>query len=113
MSDGLSPKQAGLAAAELNLAAGEVIALDNGILTKVHSVAACSGPHCWVHNPSPHHMVTWPVRWRDDRRLAERICEHGIGHPDPDDVAFNLRLGRDVRVHGCDGCCGNLTTTKA
>jgi hypothetical protein len=33
----------------------------------------------------------------------ERICEHGIGHPDPDQIM------RDEAgwVHGCDGCCSN------
>jgi hypothetical protein len=29
----------------------------------------------------------------------ERICPHGVGHPDPDDV-----FATDT-VHGCDGCC--------
>ena len=37
-----------------------------------------------------------------DRRIMERICPHGVGHPDPDDV-----LNQD-RVHGCDGCCREL-----
>jgi hypothetical protein len=36
----------------------------------------------------------------------ERVCTHGIGHPDPDHIAF---LPKDKRrwesVHGCDGCC--------
>jgi hypothetical protein len=47
--------------------------------------------------------------WRSDRGLMERECEHGIGHPDPDDLDFKRRVGhRDVQVlgiHGCDGCC--------
>ena len=50
-------------------------------------------------------MVTWPIHWREDKSTAERVCGHGIGHPDPDDVGFNARNGLDVRVHGCDGCC--------
>jgi hypothetical protein len=33
----------------------------------------------------------------------ERICEHGIGHPDPDDR--RIRTGEDMGDHGCDGCC--------
>jgi hypothetical protein len=103
----LTPEEAKLAAAAQDLAAGDMLAVANGILTKVHPAGTCAGPHCWVHNPSPHHMVTWPVRWRDDKSVAERVCEHGLGHPDPDDVTYNLRSGRDVRVHGCDGCCGS------
>lgn len=42
----------------------------------------------------------------------ERICPHGIGHPDPDDIAFKRnrpRFGEDMAkadsIHGCDGCC--------
>lgn len=40
----------------------------------------------------------------------ERICPHGVGHPDPDHIAFVERVaGKDVAsveaVHGCDGCC--------
>ena len=33
----------------------------------------------------------------------ERICDHGIGHPDPDE--FRIRNGEDDGIHGCDGCC--------
>jgi hypothetical protein len=32
----------------------------------------------------------------------ERVCPHGVGHPDPDDI--NVILGPE-KVHGCDGCC--------
>ena len=79
--------------------------LAHGILTNVHPPAACADRHCWIHNPSAHHMTTWPVRWRGDRGTAERVCSHAIGHPDPDDVEYNRLSGRDVSVHGCDGCC--------
>jgi hypothetical protein len=45
-----------------------------------------------------------PQLWRSDRGLMERLCEHGVGHPDPDEI--NLGLGGRA-VHGCDGCCIN------
>ena len=36
----------------------------------------------------------------------ERVCKHGVGHPDPDDAAYNDRTGNGfLNVHGCDGCC--------
>jgi hypothetical protein len=35
----------------------------------------------------------------------ERICPHGIGHPDPDDPAFKNPI---EGVHGCDGCCSRF-----
>lgn len=33
----------------------------------------------------------------------ERICKHGIGHPDPDDLKVQSSWAEGV--HGCDGCC--------
>lgn len=67
-------------------------------LVGVHSPSACEGRGCPIHHPSQHHMRDWPQNWRNDRRMMERICEHGVGHPDPDDLNAN-------RAHGCDGCC--------
>ncbi len=51
-------------------------------------------------------MVKWKLNWRQDRRIMERICKHGIGHPDPDDAAFRkIMSGDSDTTHGCDGCC--------
>lgn len=71
---------------------------DNGAFL-VHSPLNCAGEICSIHNPSDHHMRDWPQLWRPDRRITERICPHGIGHPDPD--CIYVMDG----VHGCDGCC--------
>ena len=76
-----------------------------------HPKSACVGQHCVIHHPSDHCMKNFPTHWRADRGLMERICPHGIGHPDPDDIAF-LRATRGNEaanlqsIHGCDGCCG-------
>jgi hypothetical protein len=71
-----------------------------------HAAGKCADQHCCIHNPSPHHMVTWPMLWRGDTGKMERVCEHGVGHPDPDDAAYWERLGQGHRnIHGCDGCC--------
>ena len=75
---------------------------------KVHDKKDCKGRNCPIHNPSDHHMKDWPTHWRDDRKLMERICKHGVGHPDPDDLAYKESLGINVKVqsiHGCCGCC--------
>jgi hypothetical protein len=75
---------------------------------KVHSKEDCKGHFCPIHNPSNHCMKDFPLHWRDDKRIFERICEHGVGHPDPDDLAFKTSLGVDIEyfsMHGCDGCC--------
>ena len=67
----------------------------------VHSKNKCKGNHCPIHNHSNHHMKEWPQHWRGDRGIMERICPHGIGHPDPDDPTTD-------RIHGCDGCCSRF-----
>ncbi len=64
----------------------------------VHEPSECANEYCCIHNPSDHHMNNWPQLWRDDRKMMERICLHGYGHPDPDDISPN-------KTHGCDGCC--------
>ena len=76
----------------------------------VHNKEDCKGGSCVIHNPSNHSMKDFPTYWRQDRYLMERICSHGVGHPDPDDLDFKERLGgilvkRDYSIHGCDGCC--------
>jgi hypothetical protein len=44
----------------------------------------------------------------------ERICSHGVGHPDPDDIAFKFENGLDdaMGVHGCDGCCSATSSNQ-
>lgn len=84
----------------------------------VHGPNLCRGEFCCIHNPSAHHMRDWPLSFRLDRAdsLAERTCVHGLGHPDPDSVAYIMgelmERGAypshflNVVLHGCDGCCG-------
>lgn len=75
-------------------------------LTGVHSPKACAGRECVIHAPTDHHMRAWELNWRDDRGIFERICPHGIGHPDPDQFAYWREKGwKHAGVHGCDGCC--------
>jgi hypothetical protein len=76
--------------------------VSNGHLVGVHDPVECAGRYCCIHNPSDHPMRNWEQLWRDDRGLMERVCEHGIGHPDPDDPKSANAL---ERMHGCDGCC--------
>lgn len=85
------------------------------MLVKTHGIALCRGPLgengrpiCCIHNPSDHHMVTWPQNWRGDRGMMERLCPHGNGHPDPDDLS--VRTTSWARLHGCEcGCCAKPT----
>lgn len=77
----------------------------------------CLEHGCCIHNPSNHPMRDFPQVWREAIPIVdlkpshmERICPHGIGHPDPDSLAYLRRTGREdlarhLSVHGCDGCC--------
>jgi len=77
----------------------------NFTLKMVHPKKDCAGPHCPFHAPSKHHMAAWPMILRETT-LVERQCEHGIGHPDPDSLAwFKKNKIKGYEVHGCDGCC--------
>lgn len=74
--------------------------------TRIHSKVDCKGRHCVIHNPSDHHMKEWAIIFRETG-LAERLCIHGIGHPDPDSMIFmeSIRPNGCWGIHGCDGCC--------
>lgn len=88
----------------------DLIGMHHGGPLVVHAPEKCAGQVCCIHNPSDHVMKYFPQLWRDDRELMERTCPHGIGHPDPDDLAYKASIrGADYAywegVHGCDGCC--------
>lgn len=80
-------------------------------LVKTHGASMCVGDNCCIHNPSDHHMVTWPLIF-NMRKLAmgERVCEHFQRHPDPDAYAFLKSrlpeyLSKALWSHTCCGCC--------
>ena len=92
----------------------DVIALHDGRVLEVHPPSACASQRCCVHQPSDHPLSAAPLHWRSDRRLMERICPHGIGHPDPDGLAWERAAFGDEfawarGIHGCDGCCSRRT----
>jgi hypothetical protein len=72
----------------------------------IHPPSKCLGYHCPWHNPSAHHMVGWTRVIRTDRdNLIERVCHHGVGHPDPDSVSWLGRRGVKIVHERCCGCC--------
>lgn len=77
-----------------------------GGFVNVHDPRFCLGEKCVFHRPSFHSMLLWPKNLRETG-LMERICTHGVGHPDPDSAAFFERsaLMPYAASHGCDGCC--------
>ena len=87
----------------------ELHILTGGEKLWTHDTAACkTETNCSIHNPSFHHMILWPMHWRGDRRMMERICEHGVGHPDPDDAIYRATQGDNNTTHGCDLCCRSI-----
>jgi hypothetical protein len=81
----------------------------------VHRRQDCTGP-CPIHNPSLHPMVEEPMILRETN-LIERQCHHGVGHPDPDSLAYLNEHGLEGQrgswgVHGCcgEGCCTKMVT---
>lgn len=78
------------------------------VLHGVHPEIMCRHRACVVHSPSDHHMRGWSLVWREDRKLFERTCPHGVGHPDPDQFEYWRETHQEFQgVHGCDGCCGS------
>lgn len=83
---------------------GELIGMYRGTPLIVHQRDICAGEHCCIHSPSDHPLNMAVLNWRG--YVMERICGHGAGHPDPDDLAWRDRMGWDApRAHRCDGCC--------
>lgn len=85
--------------------------------TGIHPPDECAVEFCAVHAPSPHHMRELPLVLRLDRAdgCVERVCKHGVGHPDPDWVSYRMSLG-DIYpdTHGCchEGCCADCSPIK-
>lgn len=82
-----------------------------GNVWAVHATNMCFSP-CPIHSPTDHVMKNFPLimRMRGSSPLMERICHHGIGHPDPDHLSFyKEKYGEESAyyesIHGCDGCC--------
>jgi hypothetical protein len=86
---------------------GDVWWVGDTAVGKVHPASSCRRDEaCVIHRPTIHHMAKWPIFWREDRGIVERMCEHGVGHPDPDQWPYWRRMGRmHEQVHGCCGCC--------
>lgn len=87
----------------------KVILGDGWALHNVHTADRCAGQNCVIHNPSNHHMATWPHQWDNVLIMVWRRCPHELYHPDPDDMNFLRHRDKDDAsdrcLHMCDGCC--------
>lgn len=72
----LTPEEFDAASDASEPVAADMTMLENGVLTQVHSPSGCAGRNCWVHNPSPTHLVAWPVVWRAKTSYASPVYGH-------------------------------------
>jgi hypothetical protein len=76
------------------------------VVANVHDAGRCIRWACVIHAPTAHSLSDWPILYRADRGIVERLCQHGVGHPDPDQWPYWQATGRMFeQVHSCDGCC--------
>lgn len=83
--------------------------MPNGILlNNIHLRDKCAGRPCVIHAPSDHAQSKFPLIWRNDRGIFERLCPCGIGHPDADQEQFWIESGQEWQlIHGCCGIEGH------
>lgn len=75
---------------------------DGQLLTRTHPAGSCQGANCVLHRPLIGPWSTWFLTWRDTEGFFERVCECGIGHPDPSQFDQWRRTGQMFRMlHGC------------
>lgn len=77
---------------------------------KVHAKNSDCDAGCVIHNPTLEPHKDWPTHWRVGEYLMERVCPHGVGHPDLDHLEFVRKIkgeeyAHSQSIHGCDGCC--------
>lgn len=90
----------------------EVTEIFGGETIRTHTKDRCAGGPCCIHNPSDHPLRDLPLHWRPTIGLMERICRHGVGHPDPDSLhyetmVYGVDYAKARSVHGCcpESCC--------
>jgi hypothetical protein len=96
------PKTGYLTMLEESPDSGAVFRLGN-----THQPSQCSDHPCVIHNTGSLHPLTMePAFWNAEQGCIERVCYHGVHHPDRDDEAYYISMGHGSRDHDdCDGCC--------
>lgn len=102
---------------EMSISLPEYVASGGRLHTKVQckaSRAQGAPKNCVIHKPSLHKLTGSPQVLRSSA-LIEDICKHGVGHPNPDSVAYLNWANQEAGwgVHGCDGCCGPVQPKKS
>lgn len=75
-------------------------------LKNVHDKDFCAGQICVMHNPINGDFRRLLLVWENNVKRYERVCEHGVTHPDPSQFAFWRATGQEqLGTHPCDRCC--------
>lgn len=76
--------------------------LETGQVVQTHVSTECFGNWCCIHRPMPGPWTWWPRYWREDKRIMERICPCGIGHPVAEMYDWAVGTGQaELLVHTC------------
>jgi hypothetical protein len=75
-----------------------------------HLEEDCTGEVCAFHKRTDHHMRKYKQFFRFGTGMMERVCSHGVGHPDPDDA--KIVDGTHDGTHECDACCIRFATEE-
>lgn len=89
---------------------GETYTTDSGqLMLDVHANSPeCQEHGCPIHNPSDRAVAIGTTHYNTERQRMDRVCEHGLAHPDPDSQDWRERhFGDRDDEHDCDGCCAH------
>lgn len=75
----------------------------DGLHLQTHMRSQCQGEWCCIHRPMPGPWSEWPLHWRGDRGIMERICPCGVGHPAVEQ--FDHWAKTDQKYQAIHGCC--------
>lgn len=75
--------------------------------------ATCTG-FCPFHKRSGHPLRSAPMAWRENLGRVDRVCPHGVIHPDTDSLGYlrkthlwdTISINDPQHREDCDGCCG-------
>lgn len=88
----------------------DFVGVENNVIS-IHNPTQCAGRPCVFHNPSDHALSKAKVSYNESLHRVERVCSHGIHHPDVDEVVkvydgFGETEALKFAKHNdCDGCC--------
>lgn len=92
---------------------GKVQLSDDLTIVNVHDPAACAEQFCAIHRPSNHPLCKSPRTFTTG--LVQRVCRHGVKHPDPDSIAWLKRSDgwATAELRAKHNCCKSRCCVSA